>query len=348
MSTTSQYYLHGILLPTGAWISQLTDTTPASNVQQIVEYAAGAAVPSFRGAHGARPDVSFTSTQIGTILAACGMWGADLSAGNCDLFYRQGANLSTRAALATSSHLRIRAVRAMLYWESITAKQGDLATIRCRLVPTFDGINPPLVATGSTTIASQPLAVAPYTLGPVALNGVALDALAGWTLSLNPTLNEKASGGDSWTSFCGISRHDPVLEIQPENLGCWSAIDRKAGLFIFGQSRYRDGYDYDKDGFTDIPQMNNKTIGLHSYLKTSDYSKLSLEYHNISDYRRGGNLLNLQPHEADVAEEAEHSINGGGVNYDRSPTRVIIRCAIQLTSSRFCKLERRNTVSIYT
>lgn len=237
MSTTSQYYLHGILLPTGAWISQLTDTTPASNVQQIVEYAAGAAVPSFRGAHGARPDVSFTSTQIGTILAACGMWGADLSAGNCDLFYRQGANLSTRAALATSSHLRIRAVRAMLYWESITAKQGDLATIRCRLVPTFDGINPPLVATGSTTIASQPLAVAPYTLGPVALNGVALDALAGWTLSLNPTLNEKASGGDSWTSFCGISRHDPVLEIQPENLGCWSAIGA-GGLALTAVAAY--------------------------------------------------------------------------------------------------------------
>ena len=92
--------------------------------------------------------------------------------------------------------------------------------------------------------------------------------------------------------------------------------DHKAGLFIFGQSRYRDGYDHDKDGFTDLTQMNSKTIGLHSYLKTSDYSKLSLEYHNITDYRRGGNLLNMQPHEADVAEEAEHSINGGGVNYD--------------------------------
>ena len=92
--------------------------------------------------------------------------------------------------------------------------------------------------------------------------------------------------------------------------------DRKAGLFIFGQSRYRDGYDQDKDGFTDLTQMNSKTVGLHSYLKTSDYSKLSLEYHNITDNRRGGNLLNLQPHEADVAEEAEHSINGGGVNYD--------------------------------
>jgi len=92
--------------------------------------------------------------------------------------------------------------------------------------------------------------------------------------------------------------------------------DRKAGLFIFGQSRYRDGYDRDKDGFTDLARIDNKTIGLHSYLKTSNYSKLSFEYHNITDFRRGGNKINLQPHEADVAEEATHSINGGGINFE--------------------------------
>ena len=92
--------------------------------------------------------------------------------------------------------------------------------------------------------------------------------------------------------------------------------DHKAGMYIFGQSRYRDGYDHDNDGFTELTKLNNKTIGLRLFLTTSDYSKLSLEYHNITDYRRGGNQLNLQPHEADVAEEAEHSMNGGGINFD--------------------------------
>jgi hypothetical protein len=224
MSTNNQYYLHGILLPSGEWISQLTDTTPSHNVQKIVEYAAGSLVPSFRGAHGARPDVTFTSTQLGTILAATGLWGAAYAATNVDLFYRLGSNLGTRAALASSAHLRIRAVRSVLYWDRISAKQGDLATISCRLVPTFDGTNPPLVATGSLAIATQPLAVAPYTLGPVKLNGVSLDAIAGWDLALNPEINEKASGGDSWTSFCGINRHNPVLTVTPEDLGNWATI----------------------------------------------------------------------------------------------------------------------------
>lgn len=92
--------------------------------------------------------------------------------------------------------------------------------------------------------------------------------------------------------------------------------DQKAGILLFGQSRYRDGYDRDGDGFTELPEMNNKTIGLHSFMKTSNYSKLSLEYHNTTDFRRGGDHLNQPPHEAEVAEEAEHSINSGGVNFD--------------------------------
>lgn len=94
--------------------------------------------------------------------------------------------------------------------------------------------------------------------------------------------------------------------------------DRKAGLIIFGQSRYRDGYSRNNDGYTNLPKMNIKTLGVKSYFKTSDNSKLSFEYHNITDYRRGGNMLSRPPHYADVAEEACHSINGGGLNFDLS------------------------------
>lgn len=92
--------------------------------------------------------------------------------------------------------------------------------------------------------------------------------------------------------------------------------DQKTGYVLFAQSRYRDGYDRDGDGYTELPEMRNQTIGMHSFYKMSEYSKLSLEYHSINDYRRGGDSLSLQPHEATVAEQAEHNINGGGINLD--------------------------------
>ncbi len=92
--------------------------------------------------------------------------------------------------------------------------------------------------------------------------------------------------------------------------------DNKAGLYVFGQNRQRDGYDHDGDGFTELPELNAQTLGVRSYVKTSNYSKLTLEYHHINEYRRGGNLLSRPPHEADIAEQLDHSINGGGLNYN--------------------------------
>lgn len=92
--------------------------------------------------------------------------------------------------------------------------------------------------------------------------------------------------------------------------------DHKAGIYIFGQNRNRSGYDHDGDGFTELGKINAKTIGFRSYLKTSAYSKLTFEYHGINEFRRGGNLLDLPPHETDITEQTDHNINGGGVKYD--------------------------------
>lgn len=90
----------------------------------------------------------------------------------------------------------------------------------------------------------------------------------------------------------------------------------KAGMYIFGQNRHRSGYDYDNDGYTELPKLKNQTVGFRSYLKTSTYSKLTFEYHHMNEYRRGGNLLDRPPHEADIAEQLEHSIDGGGLKFD--------------------------------
>ena len=92
--------------------------------------------------------------------------------------------------------------------------------------------------------------------------------------------------------------------------------DHRAGLYIFGQNRERDAYDHDGDGYSEMPELKNQTVGFRSYLKTGTYSKLTFEYHHMQEFRRGGNSLNRPPHEADIAEQLEHSINGGGLKFD--------------------------------
>ncbi|MEG0646582.1 MAG: TonB-dependent receptor [Bacteroides sp.] len=92
--------------------------------------------------------------------------------------------------------------------------------------------------------------------------------------------------------------------------------NNRAGLYLFGQNRHRDAYDHNGDGYSEMPKLKNQTVGFRSYLKTSTYSKLTFEYHHMQEFRRGGNLLNRPPHEADIAEQIEHSIDGGGLKFD--------------------------------
>ena len=92
--------------------------------------------------------------------------------------------------------------------------------------------------------------------------------------------------------------------------------DQRAGLYIFGQNRHRSAYDHDGDGYSEIPKIHGQTVGFRSFLKTTTYSKLTFEYHHMEEFRRGGDMLNRPPHEANVAEQTEHSINGGGMKFD--------------------------------
>lgn len=90
----------------------------------------------------------------------------------------------------------------------------------------------------------------------------------------------------------------------------------RAGFYLYAQSRHRSAYDRDGDGYTDLPTLDNKTLGLSTFLRITDYSKVTLKYHGLKEFRRGGNNLFLPPHEANIAEQIEHTINGGSLAYD--------------------------------
>jgi len=92
--------------------------------------------------------------------------------------------------------------------------------------------------------------------------------------------------------------------------------DYKTGIMIFGSTRQRIPFDYDGDGFSEIGKINLKNIGFRGFYKTTNFSKLTIEYHNLGEFRRGGNHFDLPPHDADIAEQIEHNINTGSLNYN--------------------------------
>lgn len=93
-------------------------------------------------------------------------------------------------------------------------------------------------------------------------------------------------------------------------------MNNKIGLTVYGQNRHRDGYDHNGDGFTEVAQLKTQTMGARAFLRTSDNTKLTVEYHGTHEYRRGGDRLDRPAHDAMIAEEVDHNIHGGEASFD--------------------------------
>ncbi|HNY05445.1 MAG TPA: TonB-dependent receptor [Candidatus Egerieousia sp.] len=114
------------------------------------------------------------------------------------------------------------------------------------------------------------------------------------------------------TSFVGCKTQDITTSFNASVI----SDDNAAGVVVFGSVRNRNPYDANGDDFSEITKLDSRNIGVKSYYKTGAYGKLTVEYHSLYEFRRGGNKFNLPPHCADIAEQAQHKINTGGVKYD--------------------------------
>jgi outer membrane receptor for ferrienterochelin and colicins len=92
---------------------------------------------------------------------------------------------------------------------------------------------------------------------------------------------------------------------------------RTAGIAAYGHHRQRDGIDINGDGFTNLAELEGRAFGFRSFLRTGLHSRLTLDYHNRHEFRRGGDNLDLQPYEAYIAEQFEHLVNGASLRFDR-------------------------------
>ena len=92
--------------------------------------------------------------------------------------------------------------------------------------------------------------------------------------------------------------------------------NRKAGIFIFGLHNEQDPWDANNDGFTEKVKLINTSAGFQTYYKLTNLTRISAEYHNLTEYRRGGDRLNNLPHDANIAEMIRHNNNSGGLTFE--------------------------------
>ena len=98
--------------------------------------------------------------------------------------------------------------------------------------------------------------------------------------------------------------------------GSYVSKDYNSSIYLYGGTRYRDSYDRNGDGFSDLSKLQNNNFGFRTIVRPTDFSKITTEYYHLSENRRGGNKLELEPFQTDITEKLQHDINGASVSYD--------------------------------
>ena len=105
---------------------------------------------------------------------------------------------------------------------------------------------------------------------------------------------------------------DRILTFNTSNV----ADDLNSGISLFGTYRNRESYDANGDGFTELVELRNTTVGAKAFLKPTERSRISVNLNVIREYRRGGDRLNLAPQFTDITEELDHDTFIGGLDYE--------------------------------
>jgi outer membrane receptor for ferrienterochelin and colicins len=93
--------------------------------------------------------------------------------------------------------------------------------------------------------------------------------------------------------------------------------DLKSGLALYGYYRDRNPFDANDDDFSEITAIENNTIGFKAFYRPTSYNKLTVDFLRLNEFRRGGNMFDYLPHQADIAEQVTHRINNVSLTMDQ-------------------------------
>lgn len=146
------------------------------------------------------------------------------------------------------------------------------------------------------------------------------NAIAG-TINLilkDPIRNSYEFGVNGGASGIGVSNSgDPAQDYSVNANASVVSDDTKSGMAIYGFYRDRQPFDANGDGYSELAKMKNTTFGTRVYHRFGIHSKLSADFFNIKENRRGGDKFDYLKHEANIAEAVDHDITTGALTFEQ-------------------------------
>lgn len=91
--------------------------------------------------------------------------------------------------------------------------------------------------------------------------------------------------------------------------------EKKSGVSFFMNRRVRGLYDHNEDNFSEIPEIENTSLGLNAFLLPSENQKIEFSLSNLHEYRYGGEMGDKEPHLTQQSEERTHNVWMANADY---------------------------------
>ncbi len=102
----------------------------------------------------------------------------------------------------------------------------------------------------------------------------------------------------------------------------WVDASRQTSVTAFAQTDRVKPIDLTRDSFTDVSRRHLETVGLRvARYALANRAKLTIDATRMTEDRRGGNLLRLAPHEADIAEAIQSRRQAGSATWFHTVNR---------------------------
>lgn len=139
------------------------------------------------------------------------------------------------------------------------------------------------------------------------------NAIAG---TINIITKENTSNQYEINNLVNYTNFEKLENVLNFNAG-FVSDDLNQGINIFGIKRYRQNWDANGDGFSQLVKIDNQSLGFDAYKYLKDKSKLKANLFIINEERRGGNKFELQPHQSDIAEYLHHNIITTSLSFEK-------------------------------
>jgi hypothetical protein len=204
----------------GSLIKGVTGQSLDPNMEKFVNRGGGSPYPSYIAGKQKKPVLSFTTTDMKTLLDLTGL--APIAVGTTvDLYLAamvNGLGIDTNA-----THLKLTLNHGMIIPRRIAAQQGAEATAQVDVISVYDGTNDPIVYAAAQSLPSgYDNVTEKFTLGPCKL--AAMVETIGWDLDLGIRDEALFRDGEPYARLAYMSEMEPVATVRTHDATIRSTI----------------------------------------------------------------------------------------------------------------------------